>query len=641
VPQISQIATTSLLAALCAVAYPAVARAQLIESAKQFWINEARRNAGPAADSYYGQAYGYGRDEYGAYPRNGALGYGEPYRPRNEAPPPQVEVKSPQYYDYVPDKPVPVDLGGVCQHEVASNSDAAATGFAQACGVAPSITLRLLPEVAKALIAYYSQHPGFIWIEQGKPGAKALAAVAALAASDRFGLDPADYQVALPQRSDADDTARQADALKFELALSAKVMTYVLDARRGRVAANRISGYHDLPRNAVDLAAIMVDIAQADDVGAALAQQNPDNARFRALVATLARLRAQDAQRVVIPEGTYIKPGGSDPALGQVIAAIAQAAPAALKDKHADALAAAGKAEQYTPQLVALVRDFQRAHDLTADGVIGPKTIRTLTAESSQDKVEKIRLAMERLRWLPRELGSRYVFLNEPAFEVAYVNGNREPLTMRAVIGKPSTQTYFFTAHIKDIVYNPYWNVPRSIVVNEMLPHLWRDPSYLNRQGYEVTNARGREIASADVDWAGFARKNVSVDVRQPPGRSNALGRLKIEFPNAHAIYMHDTPAKSLFEHEARAFSHGCVRLQYPRKMAAALLGKSVDYVDGRIAQGDNAHEQVAGEIPVYLGYFTAWPDVHGAVHFYEDIYGRDGHLKEALAKTEAARHAK
>jgi murein L,D-transpeptidase YcbB/YkuD len=132
----------------------------------------------------------------------------------------------------------------------------------------------------------------------------------------------------------------------------------------------------------------------------------------------------------------------------------------------------------------------------------------------------------------------------------------------------------------------------------------------------------------------------VSVDVRQPPGRGNALGRLKIEFPNAHAIYMHDTPAKSLFGHDTRAFSHGCVRLQHPREMAAALLGTDVAHIDARIARGDNSSEPVPGDIPVYLAYFTAWPDTHGAVHFYDDIYGRDGHLKEALAKTEAVRHA-
>ena len=215
-----------------------------------------------------------------------------------------------------------------------------------------------------------------------------------------------------------------------------------------------------------------------------------------------------------------------------------------------------------------------------------------------------------------------------------------KPLTMRAVVGRPDAQTYFFVDHVKDVEYNPYWNVPRSIVINEMLPKLYRDGSYLSDHGYQVLNQRGRQIASNSVDWAAFARNTTSVGVRQPPGRRNALGLLKIEFPNKHAIYMHDTNEKSLFTRDMRALSHGCVRLQHPKEMAAALLGKSVDYVAKRIGEGKNASEHVAGDIPVYLAYFTAWPDQNGTVHYYNDIYARDAHMKTAIEKTEAMRKA-
>ena len=220
---------------------------------------------------------------------------------------------------------------------------------------------------------------------------------------------------------------------------------------------------------------------------------------------------------------------------------------------------------------------------------------------------------------------------------MTYHNGTT-PLTMRAIIGKPDSQTYFFTQRIKQVIYNPYWNVPRSIVINEMLPKLWRDPSWLDRQGYEVTNRSGREIASAAVNWAAVATDQAGIDVRQPPGRGNALGQLKIEFPNRHAVYMHDTNQKHLFAREQRALSHGCVRLQHPREMAAALLGGSVAAVDRKIATGENRSEPVAGDIPVYLAYFTAWPDAQGNVRYYKDVYARDAHVLQAIAKTEAAR---
>jgi len=325
----------------------------------------------------------------------------------------------------------------------------------------------------------------------------------------------------------------------------------VLDATRGRIDPNRLSGYHDLPRKSVDLSSALGEIAQSSDVAAYLASRNPDNPPFRALVAELAR-------------------------------------------QNADA-----------------------------------------------DKAAKLRIALEQLRWLPRDLGARYVFLNQPAFEVSFVDGARAPLTMRAVVGKPGSQTYFFTDRIKEVTYNPYWNVPRSIVINEMLPKLWRDPSWLSRQGYEVSNRSGRQVASNAVDWGAVATDQLGIDVRQPPGRRNALGALKIDFPNRHAIYMHDTPQKQLFARPERAFSHGCVRLEHPRAMAAALLGIGVAEVERKIARGENRTERVAGDIPVYLAYFTAWPDAQGSVRYYKDVYGRDAHLAQAIAKTREVRDVK
>jgi murein L,D-transpeptidase YcbB/YkuD len=253
--------------------------------------------------------------------------------------------------------------------------------------------------------------------------------------------------------------------------------------------------------------------------------------------------------------------------------------------------------------------------------------------------VKKLQLAMERRRWLPQDFGSRYVFLNQPAFTVSYHAKGREPVRIRAIIGKVTSQTYFFTDKIEAVEYNPYWNLPRSIIVNEMVPKLYRDPSYLDRLGYEVITASGRKISSSSVDWGDVANNSRSINVRQPPGKRNALGQLKIEFPNKHAIYMHDTPQKKLFDRPVRAFSHGCVRLERPRVLAAALLETTPDHVDSRIAAGANANEAV-GAIPVYLSYFTAWPDEKGQVQYYADVYDRDSHLALAIKRTEAVRKA-
>ncbi|MDP2410316.1 MAG: L,D-transpeptidase family protein [Pseudolabrys sp.] len=247
---------------------------------------------------------------------------------------------------------------------------------------------------------------------------------------------------------------------------------------------------------------------------------------------------------------------------------------------------------------------------------------------------------MERVRWLPHDLGDRYVFLNQPAYSVSIVDGGKEELSMPVIIGKTSNQTNFFADKIQAIEYNPSWTVPRSIIVNEMVPKAYRDPTYLDRIGYQVTNHRGQPVSSASVAWDRVALNKASVEVRQPPGPRNALGRLKIEFPNRHAIYMHDTPQKSLFKQDKRAFSHGCVRLEQPALMAAALLGKPVGHVSARIAAGKNAVEPVSRQIPVYLAYFTAWPDKDGKIVYFGDVYERDTYLTRAIEKTNAVRTA-
>lgn len=528
---------------------------------------------------------------------------------------------------------------------------AAPTPFERDRAALASLRLRALPEVADAVIAHYREHPAFLWVDDGAVSARARAVLDALGRADRFGLSAEDYRVALPGEAtgaigdDAPADAGEAHAVElmaFEMELSAAALTYVLDTTRGRIDPNRLSGYHDLPRKQVDLTAALAGLAAARDPAGWLEARNPQGAHFRALTNELARLRAADerADRIEIADGTFIRPGASSPEIYNVVAAIYKRSSDDLKATHAETLSTYAGSDKYTPELVALVRDFQRGNGLQPDGVIGPNTIRALTGLSNADKIDKLVLAMERARWLPDALGRRHVFINQAAFRATYAEEGRVPLSMKVVVGTKANQTNFFMDEIETVEFNPYWGVPYSIIVNEMLPHLAQDPSYLDRLGYEVTNSSGRQVSSSSVDWYGVANKQVSVDVRQPPGRSNALGELKILFPNKHDIYMHDTPAKNLFQRDMRAYSHGCVRLEDPRAMAAAVLGKSVDYVASRVAQGRNDSDTLAQKVPVYVAYFTAWPEADGSVRYYNDVYGRDEHLLEALQMTRKTRRA-
>lgn len=427
------------------------------------------------------------------------------------------------------------------------------------------------------------------------------------------------------------------ELMQFELALSAKALMFAQDMVRGRIDPNRISGFHDFKRKNVDLAQTLSATETAADAAAYIEGMAPKGPSFTALKAELANLKAEVASAgddIVLPEKMLLKPGNSSADLPQVIAAIEKKGSEALKTAHAATFAAYQKTPEYTPELVDLVKSYQGEVGLKTDGVIGAATLRKMTGHSLADKVQKVVVAMEQARWLPDDLGQRYVFINQPAYRVYYHDHGAEQFSMRVVIGSKAHQTFFFQDMIKTVEFNPYWGVPQSIIVNEMLPKLRQDPSYLDRTGYEVA-VNGKVMPSSAVNWYGSTN---NISVRQPPSSDNALGDLKILFPNAHAIYMHDTPSKGFFQRDMRALSHGCVRLAEPRKMAAAVLGVTEQQVNAEIAAGKNVAEKVTANIPVYIAYFTAWPNKDGAIEYFDDVYDRDIAVGKAFDATTKAR---
>lgn len=502
-----------------------------------------------------------------------------------------------------------------------------------------SVDVRAPAESAKAVETFYADNRKPLWVGGTAVNARARAALAVLADAAAVGLDPADYAVAVPDGTfDAADMASRHRALAtFELRLSAAVATYVLDAVRGRIDPNRISGYHDFKRKEVNLVAALRNVALSNDVAAYLESRSPAGAHFQALKAELARLKAAPGaeDRITIAEGTLLKPGQSSPELANVVKGIVRHGSEALKAEHAATIAGYGGTPDYTPELVALVEAFQKEKGLKPDGIVGKASIRLLTGgDSLEGRIAKLEVAMEQARWLPADLGPRHVFINQPAYTVHYHENGAEQFSMRVVVGSKANQTYFFEDRIRTVEFNPSWGVPQSIIINEMLPKLRSDPSYLDRMGYEVS-VGGRAVSSSAVDWYG---STAGVSVRQPPSSDNALGELKILFPNSHAIYMHDTPSKSFFKRDMRALSHGCVRLAEPRRMAAAVLGTTVEAVGAEIAGGRNKAVGVKADIPIYIAYFTAWPDKDGTVEYFDDVYGRDDYMRKAFAATKAAR---
>ncbi|MER8413616.1 murein L,D-transpeptidase [Mesorhizobium sp. M1342] len=590
------------------------------------------------------------------------FGGGVKHAPKGEFPPPPpkhkpkpkapasgggggARISSPSYYTYKADRLVRVDFSALAPTpEPATPQDAAfvpsATGAAFRDAVASLGDYELLaePDIAKALIAYYSANPDFIWISGTSLNSRAQDAVRVLGEASSYGLTPADYTVEVPAAgaSSSDANTQLKELVRFEMALSARVLRYAHDAQNGRVDPNRMTGYYDFPAKPLDLQGVLRTLAHTQQVRTYLESRHPQNAEYQALRVELESLQASAENEVVVDPKLLLKPGETSPELPKLLTLIARNLDDEMGGAYGEILSRLATGEVYDPELVPVIKAVQQKAGMKGDGVIGPRTVATLAGTSKADKLLKVEVALEELRWLPSDLGSPRVFINQPAFTASYIDNGEEKLKTRVVVGRTTNQTSFFYDQIKQVDFHPYWGVPQSIIVNEMLPRLRNDPGYLDRAGYEVTDSRGKRIPSSAVNWGAYG-SNIPYSVRQQPSEANALGELKILFPNKHAIYMHDTPQKSFFQRDMRALSHGCVRLQDPRGMAAAVLGTSVDYIAEKLKHG-HATENVTRTIPVYVAYFTAWPDLSGKVEYFGDVYDRDSRLKQALDATEAVR---
>src|SRR6516164_6073105 len=449
---------------------------------------------------------------------------------------------------------------------------------------------------------YSSRNYAPLWIADGKPNARATAAIGYLRHVDGDGLDPADYPV--PTFAMLSAPADLADA---EIKLTAAVVTYARHASVGRVHWSRVSGDIEYSTPAAEPDDVLAAIAGASDVATALDSYEPQTPGYRALKAKLADMRAGkiDKSRPPIASGPVLKVGIQDERVP------------VLRERFG---IAAADGTTYDKTLAEAVKKFQQQHDLAATGTLGAATLDALNGRAQPDHVTDIIIAnMERWRWMPHRFPDTYVIVNLPDFTLRVIHDGKQVWTTRIVIGKPEMPTPIMTADMKYITVNPTWNVPPSIVHHEYLPALAQDPTVLARMGLRVDYGRD------------------GVHIWQPPGDKNALGRIRFNFPNKFLVYQHDTPDKYMFALDKRAFSHGCMRVQDPAHYAEVLLSlvrPDDGYTEERIKKmfGPNETDiQFPTFITVNLTYQTAFVEEAGKLEFRDDIYGRDKTLLAIL----------
>ena len=285
----------------------------------------------------------------------------------------------------------------------------------------------------------------------------------------------------------------------------------------------------------------------------------------------------------------------------------------------------------YTMPLVEAITNFQQRVGLPENGQLNFKTIAEMN-KTVDFRIKQMLVNLERLRWVPVEIENDYLLVNIPEYKLHVFENKKLIWETNVVVGKAARQTSIFKGNISEIILNPYWNVPTSIANKEILPKLKRNRNYLTRNNMEAV-AGGNVVNPKTINWNKYSR--IPYDIRQKPGKDNSLGKMKFMFPNSYSIYLHDTPSKELFDRNKRDFSHGCIRVENPKKLAMHLLKNNKNWteinVDNVLLTNTATPIAINPTIPVYITYFTAWVDVNGNLNFRNDIYNLDDELAKEI----------
>jgi murein L,D-transpeptidase YcbB/YkuD len=457
-----------------------------------------------------------------------------------------------------------------------------------------------------------------IWTQAGSVTEAAKGVIARLKDAASDGLNASDYPVPDFAAAATPDALAEAD-----LKLTDSMLVYARQAQSGRMHWSQVSADIQYPEHPTDPSEVLANVTTAKDASVALDSYNPPQKLYQELKRKLAELRGQGGGPVVtIADGPVLKytPAKKkqaevlmdDPRVPQLRAKLGVTENA--DDTHYDA------------KVADAVRRFQEGADLPATGNLDTRTVIAINSPKRDKQIDTVLVNMERWRWLPRDLGvaslgDAYVILNIPDYTLKVMQNGAQVWTTRVVTGKPGVHaTPLLTETMKYITVNPTWNVPPSIVYGEYLPALQQDPTVLQRMGLKLEQNR-----------------DGSVHISQPPGEANALGRVRFNFPNKFLVYQHDTPDKYLFEKTERAYSHGCMRVQYPDQYAAVLLNIALpnerwtpERIRGMYGQSE-VDLKFPTPIPVNITYQTAFVDDAGKLQIRKDIYGRDATMISML----------
>jgi len=468
---------------------------------------------------------------------------------------------------------------------------------------------------------------------------QSAALLSAIKAADLEGLNSEDYHLSKIQQLlkmiHHYEENKNSTYLRFlvdiDLLLTDAFLIYGAHLLSGKVNPEKLDAEWIAARKELDLARVLDSALDSNRIEESLHQLLPHHSCYWHLRNVLSRLRAMavDGDWPLVPEGPKLSQGDG----GDRVSIVQKR------------LIASGDFDEnensdpdfFSEELHQVVLRFQGRHGLDADGVIGPSTLAALNVPL-KERIRQIELNMERWRWLPQDLGNKYILVNIANYELDLIEETREVMTMRVVVGKQYRRTPVFSAKMTYLVLSPYWHIPPRLATEDKLPLIRKDVSYLEKQKIRVFQGWGgeaEEIDAKSIDWSQITAKNFIYRLRQDPGPLNALGRVKFMFPNKFNVYLHDTPDRELFARTERIFSSGCIRIEKPIDLAVYLLKSDPKWnsetISTVIERGEEQTVSLPEPIDVHLLYCTAWADEDGVIQFRKDVYGRDIRLAEAL----------
>ncbi|MBN2630799.1 MAG: L,D-transpeptidase family protein [Rhodobacteraceae bacterium] len=464
-----------------------------------------------------------------------------------------------------------------------------------------------------------------LWTGAGEADAARRAALFnAVSRAGDHGLPTARYDVQALSAM-LSQAVTEGDRARAEVALTRAFLSYARDVRSGATEPKLVD------------TGIVRDIARPDPAGLLAQLQSRNPVEVMQDLPPKGPHYAQLMRAKLALEGK-IAAGGWGPTVlaGALAPGETGETVVALRDRLV-AMGYLGRSatRSYDAAIQTAVTRFQLDHGLAPDGIATPATLAQLNVAPEQ-RLKSIVVAMERMRWMgDTPLGDRHVWVNLPDYTAKIIDHGKVTFETRAVIGKnvPDQRTPEFSDVMETIVINPSWGVPRSIIVNEYLPLLQRNPNAVSH--LQVIDRRGRVVSRGAVNFAGYSARTFPFGLRQPPSDGNALGKVKFLFPNTHNIYLHDTPAKNLFSHDVRAYSHGCIRLADPIDFAETLMATQSPDPKAEFSRvlktGRESPVKIEEKLPVHLVYFTAFPGAKGQMTYRADIYDRDAKLFQAL----------